>query len=160
MSKWLLPAMALAILVALGGCSDDGGESKQAATPAQAAGTNQPAASASGSPAPTVTVKSDKTHAVQPNDELTLSIEVSDFTLDASKLGQRNEPGIGHYRVYLDEASGDDFLTSGAATSTRVTVPGDITDGSHELRVVLQNNDRSPVNPLAEARVLLIVYRL
>lgn len=109
---------------------------------------------------PTVKVSADKTHAVQPGDEITLTIEVSGFTLDPAKMEQTNEVGVGHYRVYLDDASGADYLIEGADNSTKVTVPGDITDGSHDLRVVLHNNDRTPLEPAAEGSVLLIVYRL
>ena len=41
-----------------------------------------------------------------------------------------------------------------------MTIPADISDGSHDLRVVLHNNDKSPVQPPVESSVLLIVYRL
>lgn len=159
MGKWAFAAVALASLFLSGGCSEEGGE-QQPASSAPAAAATQSAQTPTASPSPTVTVTADKTHAVQPNDEITLTIEVSDFALDASKIGQGNEPGVGHYRVYLDAATGDDFLAQSADATTKITVPDDITDGSHELRVVLRNNDRSPLEPPVEGRVLLIVYRL
>lgn len=109
---------------------------------------------------PGVDVSADKTHAVQPGDEITLTITVSKFTLDASKIGKPNEANVGHYRVYLDGASGDNFLADSGADTVKVKVPDDVTDGSHQLRVVLHNNDRSPVAPAVQGDVWLIVYRL
>jgi hypothetical protein len=109
---------------------------------------------------PEVSVSADKTHAVQPGDEITLTVTVNKFTLDASKIGTPNEANVGHYRVYLDDASGDNFLADSGADTVKVKVPDAITDGSHQLRVVLHNNDRSPVTPAAQADVWLIVYRL
>ena len=109
---------------------------------------------------PEVSVSADKTHAVQPGDEITLTVTVNKFTLDASKIGKSNEADVGHYRVYLDDASGDNFLADSGADTVKVKVPDEITDGSHQLRVVLHNNDRSPVTPAAQGDVWLIVYRL
>jgi uncharacterized protein YcfL len=107
-----------------------------------------------------ISVKADKTHAVQPNDEITLTISVTGFRLAPDSVGAANENGAGHYRVYLDDASGDGFLAAGAESTAKVTIPADINDGSHDLRVVLHNNDKSPLDPRVEGSVLLIVYRL
>jgi len=107
-----------------------------------------------------VTVTADKTHAVQPGDEITLNISVQGLSLNPTTIGQANQTGVGHYRVYLDSASGDDYLAESGADTTQVVVPESVTDGSHELRVVLHNNDRTPVAPAVEGSVLLIVYRL
>ncbi|MDH3689160.1 MAG: hypothetical protein OEU36_06720 [Gammaproteobacteria bacterium] len=109
---------------------------------------------------PQVSVTADKTHAVQPGDEISLTITVDGFVLDASKIGQANEPGVGHYHIYLDDASGDDYLGVGADSNMKISVPEDITDGTHDVRVVLHNNDHSPGNPPAAGSVALIVYRL
>jgi len=107
-----------------------------------------------------LSVKADKTHAVQPQDEITLTISVTEFRLAADSIGAANQDGVGHYRIYLDDASGDDYLVARAEPVTKVTIPADINDGSHDLRVVLHNNDKSPVQPAVEGSVLLIVYRL
>ena len=147
--------MALLTIVALAlfnGCGKEDENAQPA--PDQAQDTT---AAASG---PTVKVSADKTHAVQPGDEITLTIEVSGFSLDSTKMDQANEDGVGHYRVYLDSASGEDYLAQGADNTMKVTVPEDITDGSHDLRVVLHNNDHTPLEPASEGSVLLIVYRL
>ncbi|HEX9583981.1 MAG TPA: hypothetical protein VGB36_05705 [Gammaproteobacteria bacterium] len=145
------------ILVLASGCSDkdESAASRASSTP--------PAGTESAAPRgdlPVITVSADKTHAVQPEDEITVSVSVSGFKLDESRISQDNEPGVGHYRIYLDDANGEDFLIAGAAPSSKVTVPSSITDGSHELRVVLYNNDKSPLSPAVEGSVLLIVYRL
>ncbi|MDJ0957604.1 MAG: hypothetical protein QNI91_12125 [Arenicellales bacterium] len=145
----LLTVIALAILVS---CDKDG-EEAQAPEQKQDAAETTPGG-------PTVMVSADKTHAVQPGDEITLTIEVSGFTLDPAKMDQANEDGVGHYRIYLDSASGEDYLAQGAENTTKVTIPETITDGSHDLRVVLHNNDQTPLDPAAEGSVLLIVYRL
>jgi len=154
----IIPIVFLAGL--LGGCGEDGGsppsEGQTTAAEPAAPAANDPSAPAG----PTVEVQADKTHAVQPGDEITLTIDVTDFRLSAAAMGAENEAGVGHYRVYLDDAGGDDYLTAGDATTARVTVPEQVTDGSHELRVVLHNNDGSPLEPPAEGRVWLIVYRL
>lgn len=105
-------------------------------------------------------VKADKTHAVQPEDQITLTISVTDFRLSPEGIGGANEAGAGHYRVYLDGATGDDYLAATAEPTTKVTIPADISDGSHDLRVVLHNNDETPLQPPVEGSVLLIVYRL
>lgn len=146
-------AMACATTLLLTACSgeDDAGktgQSKQSSQPSSV-----PAGAA-------LRVKADKTHAVQPNDEITLTISVTDFRLAPESIGAANRDGAGHYRIYLDDASGDDYLAVGAEPIAKVTIPDDISDGSHDLRVVLQNNDRTPLEPAVEGSVLLIVYRL
>lgn len=153
MVKKALTIILGGFLLSLVACSgeDEGGKAEQAQSAA-------PSVAASGGA--TLSVKADKTHAVQPNDEITLTISVTDFRLAPDSIGAANEDGVGHYRVYLDSASGDDFLVAGAEPTTKVTIPGDISDGSHDLRVVLFNNDKSPLDPAIEGSVLLIVYRL
>lgn len=151
----ILPVL-LSALCLLGGCSEDGGDGQAAATP--------PAANAPAGPAPaggpTVQVAADKTHAVQPGDVITLTVSVTDFALDAAAMGSARAPGRGHFRVYLDDASGDAFLAESADANLKVKIPEDVTDGSHDLRVMLYNNDRTPFEPDTRASVLLIVYRL
>ncbi|GMQ75691.1 MAG: hypothetical protein BMS9Abin01_0946 [Gammaproteobacteria bacterium] len=141
-----------AVVLMLVACSgeDDASKAKQAD-----AATQSPAAGTVG-----VSVTADKTYAVQPNDEITLTISVTDFRLAPDSIGAANQDGVGHYRIYLDNASGDDYLAAGAETTLKVTIPADINDGSHDLWVVLQNNDKSPVQPAVRGSVLLIVYRL
>jgi ABC-type enterochelin transport system substrate-binding protein len=153
--KTALTAIVSAVVLLLVACSgeDDGSKARQAD-----ATTQTPAAAIAGGAG--LSVKADKTHAVQPKDEITLTISVTDFRLAPDSIGTANQDGVGHYRVYLDDASGDDYLAVGAESTTKVTVPADINDGSHDLRVVLHNNDKSPLEPVVQGSVLLIVYRL
>lgn len=155
MVKTALTAMLVSSALMLIACSseDQGGKSEQAKP---AASTSSVAATSGAS----LSVKADKTHAVQPEDQITLTISVTDFVLSPDAVGAANQDGVGHYRVYLDDASGDDYLAVGTETTTKVTIPADISDGSHDLRVVLHNNDKSPLEPAVEGSVLLIVYRL
>jgi len=150
--KTALTVILSAVVLMLVACSgeDDATKAKQAD-----AATQSPAAGTVG-----VSVTADKTYAVQPNDEITLTISVTDFRLAPESIGAANQDGVGHYRVYLDDASGDDYLAVGAETTLKVTIPADINDGSHDLWVVLQNNDKSPLQPAVRGSVLLIVYRL
>ena len=147
--------VAFIVLALLAGCGDDKAENKAADQKPEAA---QEASAKDNTPK--LKIRADKTHAVQPGDIITLTIDVEGFALDESKKGRANEPNVGHYHVYLDDASGDDYLLTGAQPTTRVIVPGNITDGTHPLRVSLHNNDHSPVAPAVEQKVLLIVYKL
>jgi len=150
--KTVLGVIVSAVVLMLVACSgeDDGSKARQAD-----AATQSPAAGTVG-----VSVTADKTYAVQPNDEITLTISVTDFRLAPDSIGAANQDGVGHYRIYLDNASGDDYLAVGAESTVKVTVPADINDGSHDLWVVLHNNDKSPLQPAVRGSVLLIVYRL
>ncbi len=156
MCKAVLGLLVLAASAALClGCDD---APKSAAAPEQA-----PAEQSTTAPAPasaaSVRVSADKTHAVQPGDEITVSVEVTGFTLDGSLMGQSNQEGVGHYSVHLDD-TGKAPLVVSAERSVKVTIPQDITDGSHDVLVVLKNNDRTPLAPPVQGSVLLIVYRL
>ena len=155
MVKTAFTVIVGAVVLMLVACSgeDDASKAKQAD-----AATQSPAAAAAGTAG--VSVTADKTYAVQPNDQITLTISVTDFRLAPDSIGAANQDGVGHYRVYLDDASGDDYLAVGAETTAKVTIPADINDGSHDLMVVLHNNDRSPLQPAVRGSVLLIVYRL
>ncbi len=157
MFKVLLIAASFAALTLIAACSDEGGPDSEKAATTEQAGEKAASSSAAG---PKIAVSADKTHAVQPGDEITVSVTVSGFRLDPDRIGQANEPGVGHYRVYLNKTGGDNFLAEGAGPNVKVTLPADITDGSHELIVALYNNDRTPVSPPVDAGVLLIVYRL
>ena len=149
--RWLMLAASTAFVL---GCDD---EPKTAATPEQAPA-EQTTQSMAQSTA-TLTVSADKTHAVQPGDEITVSVQVTGFTFDRAAMGQANQDGVGHYSVHLDD-TGKAPLVVSAERSVKVTIPQDITDGSHDVLVVLKNNDRTPLAPPVQGSVLLIVYRL
>ena len=149
----------VAALTLATGCSDDGpspestGNSGSAKTPAAAPEASSAAA------AITLAVTADKTHAVQPGDEIRITVNVTGFVLDGTRMGAETAPGSGHYHVYLGDSQGEPLLVS-ADGSASVTVPADVTDGTHSLRVQLRNHDHSPLDPPVETTVRLIIYRL
>lgn len=113
-----------------------------------------------GAARPAVSWTADNVTALQAGDTITLTIEVENFTLDGNAIGGANADGVGHYHVYWDGASGDDYLAMGADAAIEVQVPEDATDGSHKVTVSLRNNDHSPLSPPVEAEDWVLVYRL
>ena len=161
----LRPAMLAAAfgLTVTTGCGEESETSKSsgAGESATVAGEKPEKEQGSGTAGPpiTVSVTADKTHAVQPNDEIRIEVTVDGFVLDGSKVGAAAEPGAGHYHVYLGGADGEPLLVS-AESSDVVKVPADVTDGTHTLRIQLRNHDHSPLDPPVEATARLIIYRL
>ena len=92
-------------------------------------------------------VSADKTHAVQPGDEITVSVEVTGFTLDGSLMGQSNQEGVGHYSVHLDD-TGTAPLAVSAERSVKVTIPqGHHRRVARRARGLCKNNDSTPLSP-------------
>ena len=155
----VLNAAALATAIGLGmtaGCGEEDPRSGNA-------GIGEPAAEGKqGGDAPSAIslgVTADKTHAVQPGDEIRIEVDVEGFVLDGGKIGAGAEPGAGHYHVHLGDADGEPLLVS-AEPSAVVKVPDDVTDGTHTLRIRLRHHDHSPLDPPVEAELRLIIYRL
>ena len=71
-------------------------------------------------------VAADKTHAVQPGDEIHITVSVEGFDLDGASIGAEAVPGSGHYHVHLGSAEADPLLVS-ADASAIVKVPEDVT---------------------------------
>ena len=146
-----------AVMTVATGCGDDDSSAKSAAAESTA---QAPASEASEAAAAiALEVTADKTHAVQPGDEIRITVSVTGFALDGANLGAGTAPGSGHYHVYLGDARGEPLLVS-AEGSAIVKVPADVTDGTHSLRVQLRNHDHSPLDPPVETTVRLIIYRL
>ena len=154
MRAFLVGAAVLAVTT---GCSDDDSSAKSAAAgsspQAPASEVDEAAAAIK------LEVSADKTHAVQPGDEIRITVSVTGFALDGAKLGAGAAPGSGHYHVYLGDTQGEPLLVS-AEGSAVVKVPADVTDGTHSLRIQLRNHDHSPLDPPVETTVRLIIYRL
>lgn len=166
-SRWAVaysPVLAAAIgLGVIAGCSEESPppESTDAESPAkevQDKATAEGKEDGAASPI-AMTVTADKTHAVQPNDEIRIELTVEGFVLDGAKIGAEAQPGAGHYHVYLGSSDGKPLLVSGDSSAV-VKVPADVTDGTHTLRIQLRNHDHSPLDPPVEATVRLIIYRL
>ncbi len=75
---------------------------------------------------------------------ITAAVTVTDFVLE-EPAGQANQEGHGHYHIYLDDATGADYLTVDFDASADVPIPIAAATGPHELRVELANNDHSPI---------------
>ena len=146
-------------LAMIAGCSEE--SSAPESTEAKSS-TEAPAVAPEADPAVapiTLEVTADKTHAVQPGDEIRITVNVEGFVLDGAGIGAQSVPGSGHYHVYLGGAEGEPLLVSADANAT-VRVPDDVTDGTHSLRIVLRNHDHSPLEPPVESTARLIIYRL
>lgn len=74
---------------------------------------------------------------------LDVRAQVTNFTLDGTKIGTPPQAGIGHWHVYVDNKY------AGLSVSDVVTIPNDalpdIAAGQHEIKVQLHNNDHTPV---------------
>jgi hypothetical protein len=79
---------------------------------------------------------------------VTVTVAVQNFKLVAP--GGPNVPGEGHYHVYLDGATGGNYLAAGQTPTKPVTIPVGTTPGAHTLRVNISNNDHSPLTPPVE----------
>jgi hypothetical protein len=77
------------------------------------------------------------------------TIAVENFVLEAA-VGQPNQPGHGHYHIYLDQASGIDYLVSDEVPSVPISIPEGTALGMHTLRISLGENNHLPLNPPVE----------
>ena len=144
------------MLTTIAGCGDED-SATESSDAVESTAVSQEADTAAA--AITLEVKADKTHAVQPGDEIRITVDVGGFILDAASIGAESVPGSGHYHVYLGSAEGEALLVSADADAV-VRVPDDVTDGTHSLRIVLRNHDHSPLETPVETTVRLIIYRL
>ena len=147
----------------IAGCSEESAPSGSTGTGTSATAAEDKAAGDAAAPGGAssieISVTADKTHAVQPNDEIRIEVTVEGFVLDSAKIGAAAQPGAGHYHVYLGGPDSEPLLVS-ADSSAVVKVPADVTDGTHTLRIQLRNHDHSPLDPPIETGVRLIIYRL
>ncbi|MGA1822409.1 MAG: hypothetical protein ACMUIG_07775 [Thermoplasmatota archaeon] len=70
------------------------------------------------------------------DDSFEMMVEVYNFTLNSSMIGETNIPGEGHYHIYIN----DELV--GPFTNLSVMLE-DLPTGDHELMVELRNNDHS-----------------
>ncbi|MGA1872051.1 MAG: hypothetical protein ACMUHY_00130 [Thermoplasmatota archaeon] len=73
-------------------------------------------------------------------DSLDIEVTVENFSLNASAIGTSSMAGEGHYHIYLN---GD---LVGPYTNLSVVLE-DLEAGTHELKVMLVNNDHTPIMP-------------
>ncbi len=131
-----------------GGTSSDGG-----AASTGEGGTTEPAGGSNGEGAgpaegdPTIEVTATP-NSIAAGETTQLTIAVTNFELD--QPGGANEDGHGHYHVYLDDATGGDYLTNGSTPTVMVEIPANTPAGAHTLRINLTDNNHKPFNPSIE----------
>jgi hypothetical protein len=84
-----------------------------------------------------------------------MTITADNFVLQAP--GGANQAGHGHYHVYLDGATGGDYLVADSAGSVAVPIPAATGNGAHVLHVELHNNDHTAVVPQVVADVNITI---
>ena len=168
-SRWSL-LLALCFSAGIAACSDDaegdgdggsGGSSSSSAssgsggqtasstgTPAGGAGGEGAVSTggATGEPSVELTVTPETMAA---GDTVAATVTVQNFVLE-EPVGQPNEDGYGHFHIYLDDATGIDYLLAGQDPEVNVEIPADTTPGAHTLRVSLGKNNHAPLSPAVE----------
>lgn len=155
--------VALAVMGGLG-CSDstsdsstegttttggDGGAGGGAATTTTAAsGGGDQGGGGGAALAPTVTLTVDPT-TMAAGATIDGTVVVENFILEAP-TGQPNEAGHGHYHIYLDQATGTNYLTNGQTTAVSITIPSGTSAGAHTLRISLGQNGHAALSPPVE----------
>ena len=177
-TRWSL-LLALCFSVGIVGCSDDaegdgddgaGGSSSSSASSGSggqtASSTGTPAGGAggegavstggsTGEPSVELSVTPDTMAA---GDTVAATITVQNFVLE-EPVGQPNEDGHGHFHIYLDDATGIDYLLAGQDPEVNVEIPSDTAPGAHTLRVSLGKNNHAPLSPAVEDIVDITVTR-
>ena len=146
-AKILMMALFVASVAACGGDDDS--------TAADAAAGNP---DGSGGGAVTVAaVANPTTLAAGDSTELTLTF-TGDFTLtDPGPTGGTTVDGQGHYHIYLDNATGGDYLVNDFVNPVTVLIPTGTAAGTHTLHVVLEGNDHMPLTPNVQTDVEITV---
>jgi len=110
-----------------------------------------------------VTITSPEVNASIPAGNVTVSVNVTNFTL-VEPTGQPNVPGEGHLHYYLDAPIPTNASepaippTGGYVISTKLTHTWEnVTAGEHNFSVQLVNNDHTPLIPLVFATVNVTV---
>lgn len=108
---------------------------------------------------PTVTINApaDGT-SVMAGAAVTLQLAVQNFMLAPPAMGP-NRPGFGHYHVYLDNATGSDYLVADQVPSPMVTIPPGTTAGDHNLVVSLREINHEEIGPTSRATLRIRVTR-
>ena len=164
----VLNAAALATVIGLGaiGLGMTAGCGEEDPRPGNA-GTGEPAADGTaegerGDDAPSAIslgVTADKTHAVQPGDEIASRWTSRGSSSTAGRSVREPSPGPATTTSISAIRTGS-RCSSRPRPSAVVKVPDDVTDGTHALRIRLRHHDHSPLDPPVEAEVRLIIYRL
>jgi plastocyanin len=108
-----------------------------------------PMMSASAQEEPTLEIVSPHTGNTIESNNITVEVEIENFTVDCTLLGAPDQDGVGHILVFVD---GDTVaqLTNFYCSDT-FTIPGDgLTPGGHDIAVVLASNTHVPMMETAQ----------
>lgn len=95
-------------------------------------------------PAVTIASPADNT-SVAANAMLPLTLTLMNFTSRDFAGRSGVNPPNGHLHVYLDDASGSDYLIATHLTSPMVRIPAGTSAGAHRIVVSLRNDDHSEI---------------
>ncbi len=84
------------------------------------------------------------------NFDINIDVETTNFTFSEGNIGKANQPGQGHYALYIDGQLRQQVAVSGINIMN-------LAPGPHTIRVQLVNNDNTPLNPPVEATVNIAV---
>ena len=94
---------------------------------------------------------------VVPGGDVALTLLFEEFQLAEPGSQANNFVGIGHYRVYLDGATGEDYLVAFAQDTVTVTLPAGLFVGTHTLRISLRQNDGTALDSPIDATLPIFV---
>jgi hypothetical protein len=126
------------------GATGSGGMTASSASTGVGGGTGGTGGSAA---APTITMTVDP-DTISAGGTTTATVMVTNFILQPP--GGANEPGHGHYHIYLDKASGGNYLVADQVPMVTVKIPAATAIGPHTLRVSVSDNNHAPLVPAVE----------
>ena len=114
-------------------------------------------------PAPAISIVIPANNSVVPAGDVTIAVQASNFKL-VDATGQPAAAGQGHVLYFMDvdapTAQGQPALTAQgtyAATSATINTWKNVAPGKHTFSVELVNNDNTPLNPPAVAKITVTV---
>ncbi len=89
------------------------------------------------------------------NIRVEVKVKVSGFKMDGVQINKPNQPGVGHWHLYVDDKY------AGLSVSDYLSIPNDaypaLLPGKHKLAVELHSNDHSPVTGVTSQTITVDV---
>lgn len=87
------------------------------------------------------------------NIRVEVKVKVSGFKMDGVQINKPNQPGVGHWHLYVDDKY------AGLSVSDYLSIPNDaypnLLPGKHKLAVELHGNDHSPVTGVTSQTIMV-----